>query len=262
MFKYAQTNIQLYRQFQSSGYPRQGLKQIQAGHDILSSLFSGQYRGNGKPFVCHLVGTASILLAYKAPIPVVLAGLLHAVYAEGNFGSISPVITARKRRLIRTAIGEEAEALIEQYTTFRWNEDVASQLVEKIDRMEEGERAVIMIRIANELEEAITGDILFEPEERRSAKAMCLSYCGQLAKALNQSEISEEIEDVIGRMDENSIPEELMTQDAGSYLRPPLSHRARIGWAIRKAVLRLSKGLYHRSPRWLRKRIRDLLQRP
>jgi predicted HD phosphohydrolase len=46
-------------------------------YDFALQIFTGRLRGSGKPFLSHLVGTASILATLDAPTRVVAAGLLH-----------------------------------------------------------------------------------------------------------------------------------------------------------------------------------------
>jgi hypothetical protein len=50
---------------------------------------NGLYRPCGRPFINHLVGTASVLLFYGCPVQVVIAGLLHAIFTHGQ-GQRSP----------------------------------------------------------------------------------------------------------------------------------------------------------------------------
>ena len=250
MYKYAQTNIQLYRQLQGAGYSSDSLQQVREAYNIGCLLFSAQYRPNGKPFICHLVGTASILATHGARPRLVVAGLLHAAYVLGNFGSIWPKTTRRNRQLVRDVIGEGAEILVRRYTDFKWGAKIAERLIQETHGLDEIGRSVILMRIANELEEAITGDILFEPEMRRKVKARCLPYCSQLAEALDWHELAEEIIEVFQALPEYDVPEELVTEHPRPYLQPPLSHRARSSQEL--------KSLYHRSPRWLRIWLRTL----
>jgi (p)ppGpp synthase/HD superfamily hydrolase len=79
MFPYAQTNIQLYRQLDAEGYAAADVETVARAHEVALRLFPGIYRGSGKPFIAHLVGTASVLVSLRARNPVVITGLLHAV---------------------------------------------------------------------------------------------------------------------------------------------------------------------------------------
>jgi hypothetical protein len=85
---YAQTNIQLFNQLHCNRYYSDtDLKSICNAYSFARKLFAGLVRGSGKPFMCHLVGTASILASLNAPIQVVTAGLLHASYIYGQLAT-------------------------------------------------------------------------------------------------------------------------------------------------------------------------------
>src|SRR5262249_35216584 len=84
---YAQTNIQRYGQLAELGYPATDVSRIHRGHGLAMQLFTGLFRGSGRPFLAHLVGTASVLASVRAPIEVVTAGLLHSAYSHGEFGN-------------------------------------------------------------------------------------------------------------------------------------------------------------------------------
>ncbi len=102
----AQTNLSLYRQLHDAGYTHSDVIWVRDAYELAATLFAGQYRGSGKPFVAHLVGTASILAAIDAPPSAVVAGLMHAVYTHGDFG----VARWRTRRArVRARIGVPAE---------------------------------------------------------------------------------------------------------------------------------------------------------
>ena len=60
----AQTNIQLYNQLRREGRPREELVLTRQAYELAASLYSGYYQGDGKPFVTHGVGVAS--MAVKA----------------------------------------------------------------------------------------------------------------------------------------------------------------------------------------------------
>jgi (p)ppGpp synthase/HD superfamily hydrolase len=56
----AQTNLQLDRQLDRVGWPVDDRVRVAAAYDLAARLFTGQYRPNGKTFVAHVCGTASI----------------------------------------------------------------------------------------------------------------------------------------------------------------------------------------------------------
>jgi (p)ppGpp synthase/HD superfamily hydrolase len=118
---YPQTNLQLYKQLRNAGYSEGDLIEIEKAYRLAMNIFAGQYRPNGKTFISHLVGTASVLAARRAPTPVVSAGLLHAAYSHGRFSDPRSGITTIKRRRLRVAVGSDVEELVCKYSMMRWD---------------------------------------------------------------------------------------------------------------------------------------------
>ncbi len=151
--EYAQTNIQLYNQLRYLGYSKTEVERVRKAYELATHLFSGNFRPNGKVFISHLVGTASILAEQKASLTVVIAGLLHAVYHHGRFFDPRRSITDGKRYKVRSVVGEEAEDLIVRYTELQWNNKSVLALLQHVDTLDTTQRDVVIIRLANELED-------------------------------------------------------------------------------------------------------------
>lgn len=64
------------------GYAAGDLAQIKKAHWIALVLSSGGYRPCGRPFINHLIGTASVLVHFGFETRVVIGGLLHASYTH------------------------------------------------------------------------------------------------------------------------------------------------------------------------------------
>jgi hypothetical protein len=193
-FTYAQTNVQLYEQLFGQGYARAQLNEVAAAYDLALSLFSALLRPEGKPFVNHLVGTASILAQHGAPFPVVVGGLLHAAYTYGEFGLLRSGVTPRKRHRVRAVIGEEAEAIVYRYTRFQWNARVIGSLKRQLPDLSQDEQTVIFMRLANELEEGADVSLLYCAEETRLLKANYLGLCVDVAMAMDMQQLAAELE--------------------------------------------------------------------
>ena len=114
---HAQTNLQLYRQLIEAGWSEHDLARARAAHDLSCELFAGCYRPSNKAFIAHLVGTASALATWGEPPDTVLAGLLHSSYLYGDFGDGTWGVELQKRRLVRDRVGEDAERLVNEYTS-------------------------------------------------------------------------------------------------------------------------------------------------
>jgi len=77
----AASRFALREQAVAHGYPPPAIRAIEAACDFATLAFDSLYRPDGRPFLNHLVGTASALVGYHASIDLVLAGLLHSAYA-------------------------------------------------------------------------------------------------------------------------------------------------------------------------------------
>lgn len=242
---YAQTNLQLYRQLRGA-YPPEAVARVAAAYELAASLFTGRFRGSGKTFLAHLVGTASVLASIRAPTPVVVAGLLHAAYAQGEFGGGVPGATADKRARLVGAIGEEAETLVAGFTDLAWDERAIPTLLERVDALGPGERDVVRMRLANELEDYLDLGTLYgaHADADRAWAAAVGPACAELARRLGHPELSAGLARVFDESARGSVAPALRRPHGGSYLLAPASHRprARAAWASRLAALRKRAG--------------------
>jgi (p)ppGpp synthase/HD superfamily hydrolase len=113
MWQVAQTNLQLYNQLRARGWSREDLRVAHRAYELTVSLYSGWFQHDGKPFVAHTLGVASILAHLGRPVEVVATGLLHNIYGNGDFGD-GRIFSARpaRRRLVRAAVGSAIEELV------------------------------------------------------------------------------------------------------------------------------------------------------
>jgi len=214
------------------------------------SLFGSTFRASGKPFVAHLVGTASVLARERTPITVVSAGLLHAAYVQGDFGDGPPGRTRRRSRRLILSIGAESERLVARYAKFPWSAETPPDpgLVPSLDAIDRG---VVLMRLANEIEEFADGDALQHADgtsRARNARRALPAWIGW-ARELEAPEIAASLERLqFDSSDALALPDELRSAHVRSFrARPPLSHD--IGSRLRAAVetLRALRGLVRRK---------------
>ncbi len=153
--QYAQTNLQLLNQLRMEGYSDTDIKTIFNSYKVAACLFADQFRPSGKMFIAHLVGTASILANFHCPSKIVAAGLLHSAYLYGKFGSIkNKGISEIKRKWLIQAVGSDVEEYVRRYSTLKWNNNhTLSVICKSLDSLEKIERELLLMRLANELEE-------------------------------------------------------------------------------------------------------------
>jgi len=236
MPQYAQTITALYTQAHEASWPLHDVLLLRDAHELALRAFTGQYRPCGKPFTCHLVGTASILAHAGASAPVAAAGLLHAAYRFGVFdrGVVGPSVPARRE--VRRAVGHEVEALVLGYETLPW--DPSS--IRALSRMgvPEGSEDVVAMRIANVVEECFDGGMRYSKkwESKRDLVAGAQGELLRIANALRLPRLEEALAQALRTVRETRVPAELVA-DRGECFRPvPLPGRRSTRRARRRLV--------------------------
>lgn len=145
MHTYAQTNVQLLNQLRSDGYSEKERAFILAAYEFGIYIFLGLYLASGKPFIDHLVGTASILASLYAPVEVVAAGLLHAAYLHGDFGSVRKGASKAKREQVRRVVGEQVQEYIIRYDRLPLGLQKSAALHDRFNKLDTHDRTVLLM---------------------------------------------------------------------------------------------------------------------
>jgi (p)ppGpp synthase/HD superfamily hydrolase len=225
---HAQNIVQLYEQLDKAGYTEAEIARVGEAYAFVARLFSGRFRPTGRPFVDHLVATASILIRHQLSLPVILAGLAHAVYREGDFGTLRPAITTGKRKMVSRILGERAENLACAYAVFKWNHRKIRPFAQRLSRLSRQERDLMIVRMANELEEAIGLDFLHYTDARRIEKTELLLFCADIAEGLKLPLLAAEMRDAHDTVRSKSLPSPRLDRPTCSYTLPPLSYKKRL----------------------------------
>ncbi len=247
---YSQTNIQLYNQLLRGGYSALDVSRARAAHDLAISLFGGLFRANGKPFISHLIGTASILAAQKASLTIVSAGLLHAAYLQGMFPDPRRGITDSKRKRVRSVVGEETEDLIARYSDLRWNRSNIEDLCKRASSMEVAERDPILIRLANEFEDHLDLGMQYcDKTSSYASGARGAAILCELAESMGLTDLAKELASALLPAEELNIPAALVTQKKSSFnVDRPLSWSA-VRWIYdrQRGTRRALRGIIQRA---------------
>lgn len=250
-----QTAPALFALLRSQGRGLALLERVHAAHQFAMKLHSGQYRASAKPFVCHLVGTAATLaLVPVASETTIVAGLLHAAYANGEWGDGLRFSSARKRRRLRARVGPEVEERVHRYTTFEWRlESVGSIAPSRLNAVD---RDVVTIRLANEVDDYLDLGVLYKANGvgRRTRALEALPHWLRLADELGLAPLG----DLLGRAIEPElpleVPEPLVSRHDTSFLVAPPSHRERVGALVRRVAFERSRDVFRRMV-WLARRM-------
>ena len=240
----AQTNLQLYNQLAAAGFQVREIQQVDVAYGAALRLFTGRYRANGKPFSAHLVGTASILTRHGAPLDVIIAGLLHATYLQGEFGSGKPGASPNRRRWMRQFVSSEVDELLVAYAQFPWKPKHLAQLAPEVTSLPERTRKVLFMRIANALEDQLDFAAQFSAKRHRDDdRAKSREEWGiEIGMALGHEALAGELKAELNQVAWVGA-EALKKPASGSFLVAPRSHRVKwlpgLRFGFRKAIQRI-----------------------
>lgn len=251
MHPYAQTNLQLLQQLREIGYSPEDIRLVHRAYGLAQTLFTAYFRGNGKPFLSHLVGTASILATLNVSIPIIIAGLLHAVYMSGNFGDERAGITSAKRSQLIEVVGNEVEILVSQYTKLQWNRQQISNLSPTLEQLSPVERDVLLIRLANELEDHLDDGILYcaHADKRRQYLRDCGSMMVQMATDLDYGELAIALQQTFSHVLSVNVDQELCHHQNDSFLLLPRSTQHRSEVVLHRKLMEFKQGIRSRVGR-------------
>ena len=248
----AQTFIRLAEQMRAEGYPVDEVARAAAAHELAIALFSGLYRPSGDPLLSHLVGTASVLAAARVDGEVVAAALVHAAYANGDFGTLGEGVTPAKRARLRAAVGTRTEVCVHDFVTIRWTPDTIAGLAATVADLDARARDVVALRLANTLDDALdAGYLCGEGKAQALTFRTAVADLAALARGLALDLLARDLEESL----EHPVVPGPTPRRSGVFLQPPPSYRRR--WpveAYRYAVavaerLRAALGLRRRLHR-------------
>lgn len=240
MDRFPQTNLQLYAQLVDLGYSEADLATVARSYELSMNLFPGTYRGSGKPFLAHLAGTAGIVATLRARAALVATGLLHAAYTHGEFGNGWRGVSDAKRARIRAAVGPEIEDLVARYTALRWTPASIPAIRARLDAMTALERDVLLVRLANELEDHLDLGILYLGDAPRRLRFMRedLPAAVEMATRLGHPGLAESLTAAFDQIERAAISPVLRRSDAESFRLPFASHRLRLRVAVSHLLAR------------------------
>ena len=238
MHSYAQTNIQLFHQLRGEGYSQSDISVVCRAYELAIQLCSGLYRPSGKTFIAHLVGTASILGSLRLPINLVTAGLLHSTYTHGDFGAGPGVVTANRQE-VKRIVGAECEEYIARYADLVWNLANIQTVYAKLDELDGIDRDVILIRLANELEDLLDRGLVYcaSAEHRTRHRQTVGQLILDIAKNIGLTRLTAELEALLDQSALDEIPLELRQQSRPAFLVPPSSSRRKPAVVFRQEVI-------------------------
>ena len=162
MERIAQTNLQLYNQLRLQGRSPEDLLLIRRCYELSVTLYTGAFQGDGKPFVAHTTGVASIMGQLGISSVVVGAACIHNIYGNGNFGDgRSEIASPPRRSFVRNAVGDEVEECIYRFRSFRVNSSSIGEISSRLDQLDERDRDLVTMDLADHLEKYVDHGVLY-----------------------------------------------------------------------------------------------------
>jgi len=224
----AQTNIRLYGQLLSAGHSMQQVSRVRAAYTLATQLFAGQLRPEGRPFVCHLVGVASILAMLDAPPATVIAGLLHSAYTQGDFGIGRGRMNRGARDRVRVAVDAQIEHIVAGYSREPWNAARVAYLARNVDVIDAHARQIVLIRLTNTLEDALDRGLKLSAKSENPNRAISVDDLVKLANALGHERLGEELRRVLLDVGDGMDLTPLRESHLGSSVVGPSSWREKV----------------------------------
>lgn len=139
----------------AKGYEARDLEKIEASYWHALWLSNGGYRPCGRPFINHLVGTASVLVHYGFEVRLIQAALLHAAYTHAPHfdGGPEKTIEAVGSRLA------SSEPAVRAYTmrNTRWQQ--LSKLPNWQDLATMSDIDTAILALANDTDMILSGEV-------------------------------------------------------------------------------------------------------
>jgi hypothetical protein len=206
--RYAQSILELLNQLYLDGYGRSDLCLARDAYVLAMGAFTGLARPSGKLFIDHAVGTASVLHLVGAPPAITCAGLIHSIYAHGEMGRWRKGISKASRRKVEAVVGAQVEELVAGYSALRWNRATISAIATEVKAYDAVGRGVVLMHLANEVDEHLDGGVLYLPdaERRRDADMLLLPSLVTMAEELGYPILASELPRVFEETMSSTIP--------------------------------------------------------
>ena len=143
------------------GYSEEETKLLASVYRTAHRLMDGGYRPCGRPFINHLVGTASVLLRYGFRIETVAAGMLHAAYSHCPAHAAGPKAAIKA---VCAALGGEGSPLEKRVRAYTQRASSWKNFLDQPDpfsRLTVLDAEIIAIEAANEIEMHLSGEIRY-----------------------------------------------------------------------------------------------------
>jgi hypothetical protein len=232
----AQTNLQLIGELVRSGWNAADLKRIDASYSLATRSLGHLFRPDGRPFVAHLCGTASLVAREGASPDTIVAALLHAIFAQGHMARNGGASAANKRAVADVA-GTRAVEIILAYDALPWKSEPILKLANSGTPPVGLQREALLIRLANEADDNVDGAAALSSKQRYAGRPDLLEAVDKLAGLLEAPGLAVALRTGLAQADQLNLPASFSARPAASFAGAPPKHGLRHAIdRIRRAV--------------------------
>lgn len=200
-------------------------------------LADGVYRAHGQPFLCHLVRTASIVLAEGQSLALVQAAMTHAAYSLG-----AGLRLRQRRQWLRERLGADVETLVFAYDQLPWNSpERISEHVNALASYDPIRLGAVVIRLANELEDHLDRSMTYSMEAQVRQRASWQKPCLELARMVSSPTLTAELVEAFDGQLNPPIPDSVVIRREHGY-----SLRSSARWLEMAGARRVARALLRR----------------
>jgi hypothetical protein len=141
------------------GYDAQDLERMEASYWHALWLCNGGYRPCGRPFINHLVGTASVLVHYGFEVRLIQAALMHAAYTHAPHFDGGPRKTVEAVAGKLGGLGSNLERAVRAYTVRSPRWQLLSELPNWQDVATMPDIDTAILAMANDTDMNLSGEV-------------------------------------------------------------------------------------------------------
>ncbi len=211
---YAQTFPQLAAQLRAQGYTADDERLVAQTYELASEVFSGRFEQNGKVFLGHVVGTASLLASRRADTDTVAAALIHNIYRNGQFGRLRRGPVGRNRHSVAERTSRSCEEVVFGFYQFGFRAPEVN--IRELSNLPWNARKALLVLLADQCEKLIDGEVLYHSDAnvrlRRLGKRMPLFE--QMALGVGVPDLYDELAELLNSCENASVPDGFRSRSA------------------------------------------------
>ena len=157
--------------------------------------------------------------------------MLHSIYQHGGLIRWGKGASSAARSEVKASVGAEVEGLVAGYAALKWNRTTIPAIATDVPSYDAFGRGVVLIRLANEVDENLDGGVLYlaEAERRRNAGRPIVPFLVMMAQQLGYANLADELSRVFDDTWTAALPDSKPQTLRRVSVLVPRSCRKRLG---------------------------------